>query len=461
MSDDERLNLRDLPAMPALKDWPERYSQTLLAKADTCMRSAYLYAKFRGGTPSHDLDRGTLAHLFFERFLQTLVAAGEPTLYAASEGEDAMLAAQQVASMTAAMVDELVAEHPELSVPRAQIDDVREMAYHVAVGNDIDPAKVVAIERKFVIDLAGREVSGKIDVAQMAEDVAEVGDWKTSFAVPDQEQFEDTFQGWLYALLLLFGHPVEQVPCQACGGPQDPNVRLVEDVCTTCGGRGTVERREECIGDRVQWVRVRMLFPRYLLDDGSLQERHVTLSRTQVNDFRHDVERLIEKVDQARESGKFPAVAGSHCVQCPCAAECPLPKHLRRFAGAVNDMDQAAEVAEWLEVWKPRIAASEKELKNFADAHGPVRYGRDKVREFVLQEGRAVRKVKGRSAWDELAQAIVLAAEFGDPFDLNEWVRPTSSMRFVSRTLTPEEMVATAEPEGEVVVRDFGEDPPF
>jgi hypothetical protein len=460
MSDDERLNLRDLPAVPTLAGWPDRYSQTLLAKADRCLRSAYLYVKYRGGTPSHELDRGTAFHLFAERFMQTLVAAGEPTLYAAEEGEDPVLASRAVASLTADMVDEILRERSDLTVPRGQADDVREMAYHLAVGNDIDPLKVVAIERKFVIDLAGHEVSGKIDVAQLADDVAQVDDYKTTFAVPDQEVFEDSFQGWLYALLLLFGHPVEKVLCGDCHSTGRAAGADTSFACVECGGRGYVERREPPLGERVQWVRVRMLFPRYLLDDGTLQQRSVVLSRTQVNDFRHDVERTIARVDQARETGKFPAVAGAHCVECPCATECPLPKHLRRWAGAINDMEQAAEVAEWLEVWKPRIAASEKELKNFADKHGPIRYGRDKVREFVLQEGRAVKKVKGRSAWDELAQAIALAATFGEPFDLAEWVKSTSSMRFVARRLTPDELVAAGARE-EVAERDFGDDPPF
>ena len=121
------IDYRRLPAVAPVKV-PGRFSQTLLAKADDCPRSAYLYVKHRGGAGGHNLDRGSLAHAVFERALKELVVRGERR-FAPEEPE-------QAASIMAAFVDEVLRERPELVVPRREVDDVREMAYHWAVGYD-------------------------------------------------------------------------------------------------------------------------------------------------------------------------------------------------------------------------------------------------------------------------------------------------------------------------------------
>lgn len=488
MSDDERLNLRDLPPVPELDHWPARYSQTLLRNADSCLRSAYLYVKYNGGTPGHQLDRGTLAHAAFERMTLDMLSRGASRLWepeftqddaGAVVQEDPAIAARQVASLTAAVVDEVYAEDLSLTVPTGDKDDVRVMAYHWAVGMQLDPNTVVAVERKFVMDIAGHEVSGKIDLASISGEVADVVDYKTSLDVPDKEKYERSFQGKLYALLLCFGHPVERVPCGDCDGwggrasVQDAARAKVSkgdiepsEKCESCKGRGTVERREDPIGERVAWVRTRELYPRYLDADGSLRQRDAVRSRTELADFRADVERLIERLDNARESWKFPAISGySHCNQCPCEPECPLPAHLRRYAGAINTHEQAAEAAEWADRTKDRVAATEKELRGFAGAHGPIRYGADLRREFVASDGRAVKKVKGRSDWDGLVDAVTRAAELGEPFAVDEWVKPTQSMSFKRVQLTADELALESDNKGESDERSaderFGVDAPF
>ena len=450
-----RTDLRDLPAVESLESWPSRASQTLLAKFDTCPRSAYLYAKYRGGSPGHPLDRGTLIHAVIERMTLDLLAAGESSYIAPAftQGrfgevipEDPALAAKQIASLTAAVVDEVYRENPELVVPVGDVDAVRVMAYHWALGFAIDPEKVVAVERTFALELDGHQVIGRIDLASLADDVGDVVDYKSQLAVPDQEAYEKGFQAKLYALLVVFGQPAEQVHCGDCNGAG----------CHECGGRGYVLRLEDPIGERVQWVRTREVYPRYLRDDGELQARSAILSRTDLADFREDVRRLLARMDLAREAWKFPAVSGSHCTYCPCEPECPLPKHLRRWAGAINDMAAAAEAAEWADRMDSQVSATKEELKRFASAHGPVRYGGDMVREFVLVESRAVKKRGSKADWEGLEAAVREAAAFGTPFDLGEWIVSRPSMSFKKRKLTPGEVEAEkpAVPE-----KDFGDVP--
>jgi PD-(D/E)XK nuclease superfamily len=477
VSDLERLNLRDLPPVPALQDWPSRYSQTLLRHASHCQRAAYLYVKYRGGAPGVALDRGTAVHAVIERMTNTLIENGERTLFAVQEGEDPVSAAQEVASLTAAFVEEVRTERPDLTVGPGEWDAVRIQAYHWALATELDVEKVIAVERKFVLDVAGHEVSGIIDLALMDGNVGEVRDYKSSWSPPDNDEYAKGFQGRLYALLLAFGQPVEKVPCEYCDGTGKFYSReLIEEEqaqglggsfdpdCEGCGGRGFVERREAPIGDRLQWVRTRELYPRLLRDTGELQEpKPVVFSRTDLQDFLLDVEAIIRQLDAARESGKFPAVAGSHCSMCPAAAECPLPAHLRNYAGAINSHDQAAEAAEWAAVMGARVKAVSEEIRRWGKANGPIRWGRDQVREFVATEKRAVKRRGKRADWLGLEEAALRAAQFGEPFDLGEWVQSSVSNSFADRTLTADELAAEREQGGEREhgTADVGVDPPL
>lgn len=468
MSDLERLNLRDLPAVEPLADWPDRYSQTLLRHASACQRAAYLYLKYRGGGPGHQLDRGTAIHAVLERMTMALIEQGERTLFAAQPGEDAAAAAQEVASLSAAFVDEVRASRPDLTVPPGEWDAVRIMAYHWALATELEVEKVIAVERKFVLDVAGHEVSGIVDLALVDGNVGEVRDYKSAWNPPDNEEYAKGFQGRLYAALLVFGQPVEKVPCSSCDGSGVERYDLgLGELCSTCGGKRYGERREAPIGERLQWVRTRELYPRLLRETGELQEpKPVVFSRTDLRDFLADVEAIVRQLDVARGSWKFPAVAGSHCSMCPASAECPLPAHLRSYAGEINSHEQASEALEWAVVLGDRVKAVAEEVRRWAKANGPVRWGADQVREFVPTESRAVRKRGKRSDWMGLEEAVLRSAQFGEPFELGEWVRSSVSNRFVDRTLTPDELAEEREQGGERRVGDerdgdVGVDPPL
>jgi hypothetical protein len=451
MSDDERLNLRDLPPVDVAPPRPARFSQTLLRHANNCKRAAYLYLRYGGGTPAVQLDFGTAAHAFFERALLELLERGESSLYAPQAGEDAEFAAREVASLTAAMVDELLRERPELTVPIAHPthsqDHLREQAYHWAVACDIEPESVLAVERKFLLELpSGITISGKLDVAQsLGPDWAQVSDYKTTFAAESEGSFEDSFQGKLYALLLLFGTPVEKVPCPAGCGTRCP---LVYD-CEECAGSGFVERALPPMGEGINWVRVRELYPRLRPRDGRLREVAAVYSRQSLADWLPDVDRLAADLVERFESRRYPAVPGSHCSECPCQPECPLPAVLRRHAGTINSMGEAAEAAEKIETQDAEVKATKAELRRFGKAWGPIRYGADRVLEFQESES-------FDTDWPALEDGVVRAVEYGEPFELGSFRRRRVSSRFVARTLDPDEL----EPEESLDER-FGSEAPF
>jgi hypothetical protein len=137
-------------------------------------------------------------------------------------------------------------------------------------------------------------------------------------------------------------------------------------------------------------------------------------------------------------SWDFPARSGSWCSTCPAAAECPLPAELRDHAGEINTLEQATEAWERALHVKARVAAIEREVKNFCKAHAVAIEVGDLRWEWAPSEGRALRKSGRGSDWDGLQAAVVEAAEFGAPFDIAEWVVPTVSNGFKKSKVTRE-----------------------
>lgn len=476
------VDYRRLPPVEPV-DAPSRFSQTLIAKHDDCPRSAYLYLKHRGGPGSHRMDRGTLAHMVLERALKTLMAHGaksfvEPGVrrHFRPAGVDRGVPVPEVdalvpdtpepgevAAIMAGFVDEVLRERLDLVGPRREVDDVREMAYHWAVGYDVDPEHVAGFEQLMVLDLeCGWTISGKLDVIALpSAELGQVDDYKSGQAMPSQEEYEGKVQPWVYAVLLCFGTPVTVTPCEACAEQRaypayfvetdvdltgvdlsTPSMLLpagvtrIEPVpldCEVCGGKGQIETRGEpgALGGHLKGVLTREVYPRpKLRDDGTLHRRELLLSRTAIADYRADLERMAWTLGERLRTWEFPARAGSWCSECPAAQECPLPGHLRDFAGTINSVEQAEESWEKVQREKARIAAIEREVKNFAKAHAvPIRVG-DEQWEWQPSEGRALKKIGRGAAWDELAAAVQEAAEYGTPFDVTQWVLPTVSNGF-------------------------------
>lgn len=423
--DDEALDLRRLPAPEPLARarYPRRLSQTLLGHTNSCPRSAYLYLKWSGGAASHPLDRGTATHIVAEKLILGLIRQGADSYFAPELGEDPEDARAQVASMTEALVEEVRREYPDLVIPASEWDAVRVMAYHIALGLDVKPTDVAGVERKFVLDLpeSGWTVSGKIDLLSLPHRVgAQIDDYKSSIHVPTEQEFEEesgSFQTKLYACLVAFGQPVEK-------GPDGREVRL------------------PAIGGHLSWVRGRQLYPRPgLRQDGTLQRREATWSRTDLRDFMVDLEAIARRVQRGLEENDWPARYSSHCTMCPSEPECPLPAFLRRYHGAIQSREQAEEALAWAERMGGRVADTRREIRAFAKKlpSGLVRAGDgDVAYRLVVRNGRKLRQKGKVSDWDGLEAAIVGAVEHGHPFDLREWVKLTATTEFKKERVTDE-----------------------
>lgn len=422
MSDDERLDFRKLPPV----DWdvaaPERFSQTLLRHANVCPRSAALYLRHHGGGASHPLDRGSAFHLFAERMALELKSSGSPSYWQPAQHEDVILAQREVASMTKVMVDEIL-DAPEngFVVPHWEAEHVRTMAYHLALGWPgvcEDMESLYGVERKFVLDLpSGRTVSGKVDLLLWPEPLeVEVVDYKSSLAVPDQGDFEDSFQPRLYGALVLFGCPVEKL----------------ED--------GT-EVRLDPIGEHIQRVKGRQIHPRARPkwdEHGHVElvERSATWSRKDLIDFIHDVDRARARIEHGVATRDWPARHGKHCAECPSEPECPLPRDLRRFAGAINTAAEASEAMEWALRMGERVTRTKKEVRAFAEHEGEQ--GRPtalpvgtETFDFETSWRRQLRR-RGREAdWEGLE-----AAASQPDFDIRDWVKesPANAYKRVRST---------------------------
>lgn len=437
------IDYRNLPAVEPVKV-PSRFSQTLMAKADDCPRSAYLYVKHRGGAGGHNLDRGSLGHAVWERALKELIVRRERS-FSPEEPE-------QAAAIMAAFVDEVLRENPGLVVPRREVDDVREMSYHWAVGYDVNPEDVAGVERLMVLDLeCGLTISGKLDVIVFpSAELGQVDDYKSGPNVLTQEEYDGKVQPWIYAALLCFGVVVDVYPCDFCGGTgvcyEDHGGGATETLgCQDCEGKGRIEIRGEQIGGHLRGVLTREVYPRpKLRDDGTLHRREMLLSRTAIADFVADLERDAATLAKRFETWDFPARSsggpgnGSWCSECPASAECPLPGALRNHAGTINSVAEAEEAWALAQHVKAHTAAVEKEVKSFAKAHAvDIRVG-DQVWRWEPREGRSVKRRGRGSDWEGLESAVVESVEFGTPFDVGQWLVSTVSNSFVKSKVTEE-----------------------
>lgn len=417
---------------------PARYSQSFLRLADNCRRGAYLYLRHGDDQVSHAMDRGTLLHAVHERMVQTLLKQGDRAFIEPDEemlvreGHDVRKVAGRVAAVTAAIVDEVAAEMPWLTVPSAERDLVRVCAFHLAVGFPVALDGLVALERKFVLDVVVDAkpvtVSGIIDLAFAAGSVGQVDDLKTAIHVPDQERFEQSFQTKLYAAMLAFGYPVV--------------------------GEGPEEAREAPLGGRLQYIRAREVYPRKLTGSGHVPTREKTYTRGELADFiAFDLAGVIRDVEWSFTESRWPAVPGSHCSTCPAPALCPIPADLNM--NRPLDEEDAADAAELLDRLQARktglVDRLRERLKATVQASGPVRYGTDMVFEGVVG-------TKKETDWRALQQAV----DAGQPVeDVQAVKKEKPSTTYKARKLSAEELEAEAEQQEPSLDERYGEAAPF
>ena len=389
------MSYRDLPPVPPVEK-PEAFRQTLLRYFEHCPRSGYLSLR-TPETSAFPLDRGTALHLVAERLMRDLIAQGEERYAEAG--------ATELSEMTGALVDEVLDEHPELSLRHIDADAVRAMAYHLAVGADVSPGSVLGIEREFATELEGEQVTATVDlVYEIDQDTLGIDDYKSSLGVPAQEEFSSHF----YAFQLRFYAWIAM----------------------------TTE-----MGSYSQ-VRARCVFPRYLDDDGKIRTRELVMDKQRVLEFGRDLARLMRRVQAGFEDlyeleaggdvgplrqkplgQKWPAVPGDHCVYCPAEVDCPIPARYRRWQGAIQKPEHAAEALEWAEVMGRRVSKTKEEARAFIEKTGPLGAG-GSVWDLIVSTTNALKKRKGRSDWEGMAEAVA-----NGTFNREDWVKPQTATR--------------------------------
>lgn len=422
-----RTDWRDLPPVDVPPRRPSRLSTTLLECFDKCRRSAYL-SLTEGGGSTHEMDRGSGFHEFARVATEAALEHGEVPPH----------------ELGKAMLAQVLAEHPEWTIPKKERDRLRQMVFHWCEGVRFRPERLAAVESLFTMDVGGWTISGRIDRAEIDAEArtVRIRDYKTTPNVPTQEEFEASYQVVIYALLVAYGFPTRRVPCPdpACDGGYVPDGHdddgsvLVWADCSTCRGRGAIDERLENIGAGLSFFDVGEEYPApQLRDDGTLHDRYMVLTRLELGEWMADLEQTVAAFDESLASGKWQAVRGSHCSRCPAPALCPLPQHLR--PRVINSREDAVAEAVRLEFLKDETRAKTKELKDWAKFDGGrIRYGRDRVLELAIEAKRSLDK-------DGLARAVTRSVELGEAFPgPDAFYRVSSSNTFRDRTLSPSEL---------------------
>jgi hypothetical protein len=432
----------------------ERLSVTMLRHENTCSRAGYLYAKYRGAGRSNAMERGTALHEVLRRATMAAVDQDEPMV---------------PPELVKAIVAEVIAE-PALRCPMEEHDYLRECAYRWGDHFVCQPRNVLAVEQFMVLELPnGWVVRGVVDYAELLEGGAAVRaeDYKSARAMmgeeevgrkrPDGSIAAKDFQLVCYALMLVFGRPAAR--CETCEGhgrvtidnPIPGGPLTVEIDCETCAGRGYHLIGPLPLAGAAQRVDLAYTYPGIPRKDGSVSKRECSLTRLELEEYRDSLLAAVERVRIAEQTGDWPAASGSHCTECPCKLECPIPTELRDYAGAINSPEEAAVVAEVQDRARAKWDAVDKELKTFvkkAMGGGPLRFGRDQVMEVKHLEYEEIRDK------DELFAAVQRSTEYGEPFERGKHVKVRQSNRMTTRRLT--ELELEEELRDQISARDGG-----
>lgn len=382
---------------------PAKLSQTFLRHFENCPRSAYLYARFKGGSSTHPLERGSLFHLFAEEALKTMIREDENSM-SPEQGRELM---------------EHLITTAEFVVPFAEQDDLLGMAWNWSEVTWIDPATVLAVETMAELAIAGWIVRGKVDFAATTGTVVEVVDWKTA-RFPKQQRQLRTFQTAFYGATIGYG--------SLDGAP---------------------------VLDHLNHFMLSERYPRSVwTEDGQpvLAHRDFEIERERLLKFRHYLEGLVQRAETAFETWNFRAVEGDHCKECPARALCPIPDYLRRGGESTTEgfsflveppeietPEQAAEVASRRFFMQQQVRKDGKALRDWADEQGPIRFGKDLVLEVVPTE-----KTELVTDRVEFAEAIEAAVTWGKPFDIAEHYQLRHGFSLSKRALTEDELAAEA-----------------
>lgn len=371
---------RDLPPVKPseMSDKPEKFSQSFLAKFDTCHRSALLYLRHKGGVQRHPLIRGEVFHRFAQEAVEYLVEHKEM---------------QMPGDVARERMNILLREYP---LPAYEHEALRLMAWNFAESTMIDPDNIVGIETMLELPVGDHIVRGKLDYAEINPlGWAEIEDYKTQLSIPKQDDVlngPDGYQLRLYAAMFLFGKP---------------------------------EGEDFGLGQGINEVHTALSFPRYRNSDtGELVKREMVLTRTDLNDFLQTLAIQLDQIDAAFKSRKFQATDGAHCGRCPARSDCPLPDTLHMFP-RIENREQAIEQAKWLDFTATDVRSGKKALRDWCDDNGedPLIYNDSYAFSFRVQKSRSVN-------WKEVPEGADIKPD---------QVKESTATIFDRRKQTPEE----------------------
>lgn len=317
---------------------PKTYRQTFLRLADTCLYSAYLYAKHEGGVPSAPLLRGRVFHEVAERCAKACREHGETRV----DPHHAK-----------AILDEVLREFPEWGIPVADMDALRIMVHHFAE-NFVLPADAL-IEQLFHLRVGDSIVSGTVDLAWVEGDTLYLRDYKAGYGLVSQSDLASkdpetgeargakAFQLIVYCLLIADGWPV------ASDWILPPGVNRFDTA---------------------------FVYP-FFTDDGGMVQRGVVIDRLELVEHRSWLELLVNRVDKGFREGRWTATPGSHCSRCPSPQECPIPPYLRKQHGTSPFERDPSELAEEYLFMTADTKRLRGELKAYAERFGAIPIGSD------------------------------------------------------------------------------------
>jgi len=434
-------NWRNLDPVPEDRQphIPENWtpSQSFLRIMDKCDRAAYLRLRF-GDAGSHELNRGAIAHMVFER-LERMIAAPTPE----NEKPDWLVSAQERHEQAAIQVPpeigrevlyEVMRENPELQVCAEERDALRYMVDHFCRGMTFaDP--IIGIETTLTLEINGFRVLIRPDLLEEPDSrTLRIRDHKTAWP-PDAEEFRrqafDANDNPRWA----GNYQLNMAAVVAAFGVADDGAPL-----------GNYQRYELVLD-----------FPRVLYPDG-IAERTVVVDRLQVHSFRDDLELQLDRLrDVCLAERKWQPTPGSHCRnECPASDACPLPPILRPES-QLADLDSLADLEQLaanVNFMGERGTALKKRLKSAAlrlEEENPgvldlgngdrgVRIGRDLAFVFIPKEGE---EIKDKAKLLEAGEA----AEHGVPFIRSDHVRATEGIEFAKRKTALPPRAVELEPE--------------
>lgn len=360
------VDYRNLPAIKPtefkLVTKPEKWSQSALAKWDTCHRSLFLYLKHKGGPATHPLIRGSVFHHAVKDNTEYLRDKGEMQM-PGDVAKDRLMALIRSGELID-LDDKGKERRMQIALPEYEQDALRVMIWNWAEATMVGPEAIV--EEMFEMRVGDHIVRGKPDLVQINPlGYIEVEDYKTSLSMPKQDDVENGSKGFqllLYAALVLFGKPANE---------------------------------DFGIGTGTDTVHARLSFPRYRNEEsGELIGREIVLTRTDLNDFMQTLHAHLDGIDEAFRTRKFQAVDGAHCSECPARSECPLPDHLHALP-RIETLEQAVEQAKFIDFTATDVNLARAALRSFCDENGinPLFHNDDYAYAFRVQESRNLDKL--------------------------------------------------------------------